>query len=228
MFHGGPGANTATHSIAAMVERLRGFPAGATSHGLVYAMGGVLSKHSCGVYSRAPPPRDAPRFTAHSATWECSVKAATVRVLGCGCAECCGVGAATRRDSAGKDVSPPPPRRGVVESFTVTFGRGGDPNACIALGRLDIVDAAAAEGAAAGAGGVAATRFLALSHDPALLRRLVGRSEGGVVVGGGGDAPMESFEDLIGAWVLIHSSHALDEPLTFTIVEDRSPRRSAL
>lgn len=47
-FHGGPGNNYSTHSIACMVERLRGDPG---SFGLVTANGGVLSKHAAGVYS---------------------------------------------------------------------------------------------------------------------------------------------------------------------------------
>ncbi|GBG33988.1 Hypothetical Protein FCC1311_100211 [Hondaea fermentalgiana] len=56
-YHGGPGNNYVTHSIAAMVETLRGDPG---TFGLVTANGGVTSKHAVGVYSTSPPPEDRP------------------------------------------------------------------------------------------------------------------------------------------------------------------------
>lgn len=51
-FAGGPGNNYVTHSIAAMVDRLRGDP-GAV--GLVTALGWYVTKHSVGLYSTTPP-----------------------------------------------------------------------------------------------------------------------------------------------------------------------------
>jgi acetyl-CoA C-acetyltransferase len=51
-FAGGPGNNYVTHSIAAMVERLR---ADAGSFGLCTANGWYLTKHAAGVYSTEPP-----------------------------------------------------------------------------------------------------------------------------------------------------------------------------
>jgi acetyl-CoA C-acetyltransferase len=51
-FGGGPGNNYVTHSIAAMVERLR---ADAGSYGLVTANGYYLTKHALGIYSTTPP-----------------------------------------------------------------------------------------------------------------------------------------------------------------------------
>lgn len=51
-YHGGPGNNYAMHSIATMVERLRGKP-GAT--GLTNGIGWYLSKHGVGIYSTDPP-----------------------------------------------------------------------------------------------------------------------------------------------------------------------------
>lgn len=54
-FAGGPWNNYVTHSIATMAERLRENP-GAV--GLVTANGGYLTKHSMGVYSTTPPPRE--------------------------------------------------------------------------------------------------------------------------------------------------------------------------
>ena len=51
-FAGGPWNDYVSHSIAAMVERLRG---DAGSVGLVTANGGFLTKHAFGVYSTEPP-----------------------------------------------------------------------------------------------------------------------------------------------------------------------------
>lgn len=53
-FAGGPWNNYVSHSIAAMVDRLR---ADEGSLGLVTANGGYLTKHSFGVYSTTPPPQ---------------------------------------------------------------------------------------------------------------------------------------------------------------------------
>jgi acetyl-CoA C-acetyltransferase len=52
-FAGGPWNNYVSHSLAAMVERLRAHPG---SYGLVTANGGLLTKHAFGVYSTQPPP----------------------------------------------------------------------------------------------------------------------------------------------------------------------------
>ncbi len=51
-FFGGAGNNYSMHAIASMVEALRSKPG---SYGLIYANGGVMSKHSAGVYSTTPP-----------------------------------------------------------------------------------------------------------------------------------------------------------------------------
>ena len=50
-FFGGPGNNYVTHSIAAMMRRVRSKPG---SYGLVTANGNYVTKHSFGVYSTAP------------------------------------------------------------------------------------------------------------------------------------------------------------------------------
>eukprot|EP00300_Choanocystis_sp_HF-7_P015173 c18960_g1_i1.p1 GENE.c18960_g1_i1~~c18960_g1_i1.p1 ORF type:complete len:271 (+),score=51.65 c18960_g1_i1:157-969(+) len=52
MFHGGPGANTSTHSIVAAVEKLRENP---TAFALVHANGGIMCSQSVGIYSCQPP-----------------------------------------------------------------------------------------------------------------------------------------------------------------------------
>jgi len=51
-FAGGPGNNYVTHSIASMVDVLRGDPG---SFGLVTANGWYITKHATGVYSTKPP-----------------------------------------------------------------------------------------------------------------------------------------------------------------------------
>jgi acetyl-CoA C-acetyltransferase len=50
-FFGGPGNNYSMHAIAETVHRLRARPG---AHGLVWANGGVLSKHAVGVYTTTP------------------------------------------------------------------------------------------------------------------------------------------------------------------------------
>jgi acetyl-CoA C-acetyltransferase len=52
-FFGGPGNNYSMHAIAQTVHRLRARPG---AHGLVWANGGVLSKHAVGVYTTTPTP----------------------------------------------------------------------------------------------------------------------------------------------------------------------------
>lgn len=51
-FGGGPGNNYVTHSIAAMVDRLRANPG---DHGLVTGLGWFSTKHAWGTYSTTPP-----------------------------------------------------------------------------------------------------------------------------------------------------------------------------
>ena len=60
-YHGGPGSNYMTHSLAAMAETLRGDPG---SYGVVSGVGMHMQKHAYGVWSTAPgtaPVPDAPR-----------------------------------------------------------------------------------------------------------------------------------------------------------------------
>ena len=54
-FGGGPGNNYVTHSIAAMVDRLRTCPG---EVGLVTGLGWFSTKHAWGTYSTEPPSRD--------------------------------------------------------------------------------------------------------------------------------------------------------------------------
>jgi acetyl-CoA C-acetyltransferase len=50
-YHGGPGSNYMTHSLAAMTERLRADPG---SYGVVSGVGMHMQKHAYGVWSTAP------------------------------------------------------------------------------------------------------------------------------------------------------------------------------
>mmetsp|Transcript_10955 Transcript_10955/g.18654 ORF Transcript_10955/g.18654 Transcript_10955/m.18654 type:complete len:194 (-) Transcript_10955:23-604(-) len=64
-FHGGPGANYVTHSIAAMVQHVRAHPG---TFGMVTANGGFLSKHAAGIYSTTPYSTTHPEAKAWSRT----------------------------------------------------------------------------------------------------------------------------------------------------------------
>lgn len=52
-YHGGPGNNYVTHSIAEMARRCREHPDGV---GLVSGLGWYITKHSLGLWSASPPP----------------------------------------------------------------------------------------------------------------------------------------------------------------------------
>jgi acetyl-CoA C-acetyltransferase len=54
-FGGGPGNNYVTHSICAMVDKLR---SDESSHGLVTGLGWFSTKHAWGTYSSTPPIKD--------------------------------------------------------------------------------------------------------------------------------------------------------------------------
>ena len=63
-YHGGPGSNYMTHSLAAMAETLRRDPG---SHGVVSGVGMHMQKHAYGVWSTTPgsaPVPDAPAYVA--------------------------------------------------------------------------------------------------------------------------------------------------------------------
>lgn len=61
-FFGGPGNNYAMHGIAEAISRLRHEPEGVA---LVTAVGGMLSKHAAGIYSRRPSDHDWSRVDTH-------------------------------------------------------------------------------------------------------------------------------------------------------------------
>jgi acetyl-CoA C-acetyltransferase len=63
-YHGGPGSNYMTHSLAAMVETLRRDPG---SYGMVSGVGMHMQKHAYGVWSTVPGPYvEAPAYAAEA------------------------------------------------------------------------------------------------------------------------------------------------------------------
>ena len=136
-YFGGPGNNYSLHAICAMVERLRSEP---QRKALVSAMGWYFTKHAQGIYSGMPPEREWRR--ADSPQDQAELDAMRHPTL------------VEVADGAG-----------TVETYTVVFGRAGEPNFAIVFGRLED-------------GG----RFIANTEpDPELLRwmtqeEMVGRS----------------------------------------------------
>ena len=107
-YFGGAGNNYSSHAIAAMVERLRREP---EKKGLISAMGWFLTKHAVGIYSARPPAREwAPREDA---------------------AEQAALESASHPELAAEAAG-----QGVVEAYTVTHGRNGEPEQGIVVGRL--------------------------------------------------------------------------------------------
>jgi acetyl-CoA C-acetyltransferase len=107
-FHGGAGNNYVMNSIAAMADKVRETRG---SYGMVTANGGYLTKHAVGIYSTQPTKgpwrREAPE------------------------------------DYQGEIDNTPRPAftqtpegQGIIETYTVTFGRGNTPERGIIIGRL--------------------------------------------------------------------------------------------
>ncbi|MEQ8828019.1 MAG: acetyl-CoA acetyltransferase, partial [Parvibaculum sp.] len=119
-YHGGAGTNYVMNAIVTMVQKLRATPG---DLGMVTANGGYLTKHAAGIYSTAPsPPHD-------GAGW-------------------------ARRDPAEYQaeidtlVHPPvileAEGDAAIETYTVAYGRTGEPEAGILIGRMgDINDLSA-------------------------------------------------------------------------------------
>jgi acetyl-CoA C-acetyltransferase len=107
-YFGGPGNNYVMHSIATTVERLRANP---EQKALVTGLGWFATKHSAGVYSGRPP-------TGEWRRTDPAVDQAKVDA----------------------DASPPftaePSGAATVETYTVVFGREGEPELGIVIGRL--------------------------------------------------------------------------------------------
>jgi acetyl-CoA C-acetyltransferase len=109
-FAGGPWNNYVSHSIASMLDVLRGDPG---SLGLVTANGGYLTKHVLALYSTSPPPSGAFRW----ASVQAEVDALPARELA--------------EDLGPAGVS------GTVETWAVSHDRENRPERAIATVRLD-------------------------------------------------------------------------------------------
>lgn len=114
-FHGGAGNNYVMNSIASMVDKLRAHPG---KFGLVTANGGYLTKHSAGIYSTQPPQvpgsGDVPWVREDPALYQREIDAI-----------------------AHPPLETRPSGRAGIETYTVLFGREGQPQAGIVVGRLD-------------------------------------------------------------------------------------------
>jgi acetyl-CoA C-acetyltransferase len=107
-YAGGPGNNYVGHSIATMAQRLRERP---SEYGLVTGLGWFATKHSAGVYSARRPSR--PWKRTDPALDQAKVEA---------------------MESPPFEEQPYGPA--VVETYTVAFGREGEPEQGIVIGRL--------------------------------------------------------------------------------------------
>ncbi len=107
-YFGGPGNNYVTHSIAAMVERLR---ADRGAYGMVTGNGWYVTKHSAGIYSTTPPQQ--PWNRADPKIDQVAIDAEPHPALAA--------------DSSGDAT---------VETYTVIFDRDGAPELGIVVGRL--------------------------------------------------------------------------------------------
>lgn len=112
-YFGGPGNNYVTHSMAAMVAKLRDDP-GAV--GLVTGNGWFATKHSAGVYASAPPPTPYRRADPDALQARCDADAHPVLV-----------------ETIDGDA--------VIDGYTVTHGRDGAPELALAIVRAAAADA---------------------------------------------------------------------------------------
>jgi len=106
-YFGGPGNNYVGHSIAAMVEKLRGDRG---SLGLVTANGWYVTKHAAGVYSASPPERE----------WRRADPKIDQRAIDA---------------QPHPPVTETPDGDATVETYTVVFNRDGAPELGIVIGR---------------------------------------------------------------------------------------------
>lgn len=107
-YFGGPGNNYVTHSIAAMVERLR---SDRGTVGMVTANGWYITKHAAGLYSTDPPPGAWRR--ADPETDQAAIQA-----------------------EASPAFVAEPSGAATVETYTVLFNRDGAPERGLVIGRV--------------------------------------------------------------------------------------------
>lgn len=107
-YHGGPGNNYVTHSVASMVERLRAKPG---TRGLVTGVGWYLTKHAVGVYQSAPPRHDFARVDP--AIYQATIDA-----------------------EPHPELALTPDGAATIETYTVNHDRDGNPSLGIVIARL--------------------------------------------------------------------------------------------
>lgn len=107
-YHGGPANNYVTHSIATMMERLRG---DAGAFGLCTALGWYITKHAIGIYSTRPVEGEWRRSRPEAIQAEVDALSSV-------------------------EVELQPSGPATVESYTVIHGRGG-PEKAVVIGRLE-------------------------------------------------------------------------------------------
>ena len=107
-YHGGPGNNYVTHSIASLVDRLRATPG---RRGLVTGVGWYLTKHAVGIYQSAPPAHEFARVDP--ATYQAAIDA-----------------------EPHPELALTPDGAATVETYTVTHDRDGNPSLGIVIARL--------------------------------------------------------------------------------------------
>ena len=112
-FHGGAGNNYVMNSIAAMADKLR---SDRGSFGMVTANGGYISKHAAGIYSTKPLESDWNRDTSP-------------------------IIELTTADIRSPEFTETPTGEAAIETYSIVFGRSGEPENGIVVGRMgDIHD----------------------------------------------------------------------------------------
>ena len=111
-FHGGAGNNYVMNSIAAMADKLR---TDRGSFGMVTANGGYISKHAAGVYSTKPLQSDWSRETSP-------------------------IIELTTKDIQSPEFTETPAGDAKIETYSIVFGRSGEPEKGLVVGRLGEID----------------------------------------------------------------------------------------
>jgi len=107
-FHGGAGNNYVMNSIATMIEKLRQHPG---KFGMVTANGGYLGKHAAGIYSTAPT----------IDRWRREAPSSYQKQID---------------EQLHPGMTETPQGSGIVETYTVVYGRDNNPERGIVIGRL--------------------------------------------------------------------------------------------
>jgi acetyl-CoA C-acetyltransferase len=108
-YHGGPASNYTMHSIATVMDKVRAKP-GTT--GLTTGLGWYATKHSIGIYGTTPPPGKWQRESPETYQQEID-------------------------RMPHPQIAQNPNGNGTIETYTVIYGRDGEPERGIVIGRLE-------------------------------------------------------------------------------------------